>query len=281
MHHSPRTSTWASYLRERWRKPPCGQISQLEVHQLLAAGPLVIYPWWTHYNHFTWATGQLTCYLLNILPHSKWTCLPEDWCPFTPHGETRPMMPPLGKVSTLLIASPHKSPPKSEGSMTTEVSNLLSWAVLEASSCELECSSPRRPTTAAVLMTPPQKPEGLLQAVDTSSQVSIEEAEASLEDIPTNISPIAAISRSGSISPLVDLVQLWTNANRALDDLLNTKGSIDPRRWRAVWELGIIVCQNESQVAASIKEAKVICSQAILDAWTACSQLILRPRLNS
>ena len=25
MHHSPRTNTWASYLRERWRKPPVGR----------------------------------------------------------------------------------------------------------------------------------------------------------------------------------------------------------------------------------------------------------------
>ena len=94
-------------------------------------------------------------------------------------------------------------------------------------------------------MTLPQKPEGPLQAVNTSYQASIEEAEASLEAILANISPIAAISRSRSVSPSVDLTELWTNANRALDDLLNTKGSIDARRWRAVWELGIILCQNE------------------------------------
>ena len=129
-------------------------------------------------------------------------------------------------------------------------------------------------------MTPPQKPEGPLQAVNTSSQASIEEAEASLEDIPTNISPIAAVSRSRSVSPLVDLAELWTNANRALNDLLNTKGSIDARRWRPIWELGVILCQNESQVAASIKEAKVIYSQATLDAQTACSWLILEAKTN-
>ena len=102
--------------------------------------------------------------------------------------------------------------------------------------------------------------------------------EASLEDIPTNISPIAAVSRSGSVSPSVDLAEVWTNANKALDDLLNTKGSIDARRWRAVWELGVILHQNESQGAASIKEAKVICSQATLDAWTACSRLTLEAK---
>ena len=129
-------------------------------------------------------------------------------------------------------------------------------------------------------MTPPWKPEGPIQAVNTSFQASIKEVEASLEDIPPNISPIAAISRSGSVSPSMDLAELQTNANRALNDLLNTKGSIDARRQRAVWELGIILHQNESQAAASIKEAKVICSQATLDAQTACSQLILKAKTN-
>ena len=92
----------------------------------------------------------------------------------------------------MLIVSPHKSPQKSEGSMTTEVSNLLSQAVMEASSCESEHSSSRKLIPAVVLMTPPQKPEGQLWLVDTSSHASIEEAEASLEDIPASISPMAA-----------------------------------------------------------------------------------------
>ena len=72
--------------------------------------------------------------------------------------------------------------------MTTEVSNLpiLSSAV-SVQPERSKHSSPRRPTTAVVLMTPPRKPEGPLQAVDTSSQASIEEVEASLEDIlPTS-----------------------------------------------------------------------------------------------
>ena len=67
----------------------------------------------------------------------------------------------------------------------------------------------------------------------------------------------------------MDLVELQTNANKALDELLSTKGSIDARRWRAVWELGMMLHQNESQAAAMIKEARVICSQTTLDIQTA------------
>ena len=76
----------------------------------------------------------------------------------------------------------------------------------------------------------------------------------------------------------MDLAELQTNASRALDDLLNTKGSTDARRQRAVWELGMLFCKNESQAATSIKEAKVICSQVTLDYRTACSQSILKAK---
>ena len=88
--------------------------------------------------------------------------------------------------------------------------------------------------------TPLQKPEGPLWPVNTSSQMSIEVMEASLEDIPASISPIAAVSRTGSITPPVDVMELWENANKALNDLLTTKASIDAQRQRAVWELSIV-----------------------------------------
>ena len=79
-------------------------------------------------------------------------------------------------------------------------------------------------------MPPPQKPKELPQLVDTSSQVSTEMAEASLEGIPTSISPIAVTSRLESITPLADAMELWENANEALQELLTTKASIDAHR---------------------------------------------------
>ena len=68
------------------------------------------------------------------------------------------------------------------------------------------------------------------------------------------------------------------NANKALDDLLSTKGSIDARRWRAVWDLGVLLCQTESQVAATVQEARTICSQMALGIWMACSQSIFEAK---
>ena len=127
-------------------------------------------------------------------------------------------------------------------------------------------------------MTPPQKPEGPLQPVDTSTQVSAKVAEVSLEDIPTSISPIVAVSRTGSVTSLVDELEYWVNANKAPEDFLSTKASIDACRQRVMWELSVTLNQSKSQAAESIKEAKAACSQASLDAHTTCFQLTLEAK---
>ena len=135
-------------------------------------------------------------------------------------------------------------------------------------------STPRRLNPVVILTPPPHKPKELLQLVDTSSQVSAQEdaerEEASLEGIPTTISPIATTTRSGSITPPTDAAELQENANKAIKELLATKASIDAHRWRAVWELGMELCQNESEATESIKEARAICSHVTLDAKALC-----------
>ena len=117
-------------------------------------------------------------------------------------------------------------------------------------------------------MTPPQKSEVTVPTVDMSSQASIEEAEGSLEDIPANISPIAAVYSSGSVSPPVDPSELQANANRAIDNMLYLKRSLDIKRQRATWELGVMLHQNESQEAASCTTAKAVYSLSVLEAKT-------------
>ena len=257
---------------------PCGWISQLEVCQLLIASPQVIY-----------LIGLKGCNELVItslqellassvsLTMGKPVYLEIDILP-PPVEDPDQKVPPLGEVSTIVVTSPPKSNPlksEGEGRMTMEVRTLLSWAVLETSGCGSKNLTPRRPNPVVIPMPPPQKSEELLQPVDTSYQASAEVAEASLEGIPTSISPIAVASRTGSITPPVDALDLWANANKALKDLLTTKASIDTHRQRAVWELGIELYWNESQAAESIREAKAVCSWVTLDAQITCSQLTL------
>ena len=64
----------------------------------------------------------------------------------------------------------------------------------------------------AVLTPPPHKLKELPKLVDTLSQVStlddVNMVEASLEGVPTTISPIAATPRSRSITPPADVGEL-------------------------------------------------------------------------
>ena len=158
--------------------------------------------------------------------------------------------------------------------MTMEVRSLLSQAMLDMSGHGSGNSTPRRPNPVVILTPPPHKPKELPKLVETSSQVSalddVKMAEASLEGVPTTISPIAMTTRSRSITPPADMAELWEKANKALEELLATKSSIDAHRQRAIWELGMELCQNESETADSIKEARAICSCVTMDAEALC-----------
>ena len=162
--------------------------------------------------------------------------------------------------------------------MTTEVKHLPDQVITEVSSCESEQSSLEKITTVAITMSPPQKPEVTVPPVDTSSQASIEEAEGFLEDIPANISLIAAVYSSRSISPLVDQSELQANANRAIDNMLHLKRSLDIKRQTATWELGVMLHQNEFQQATSVTTAKAIFSQAVLEAKTTFQMMVMEAK---
>ena len=118
---------------------------------------------------------------------------------------------PLGRCSSILIARPLKTtPPKPdrEVSMTIEVRSLLSQAMLDTSGHVSGNLTPKRPNPVVILTPHPHKLRDLSSPVDTSSQVStpddVEIVEASLEEVPTTISPIAETPGSRSGTPPAD-----------------------------------------------------------------------------
>ena len=133
--------------------------------------------------------------------------------------------------------------------------------------------------TVVMLMPPPPKPKEITKLVDTSSQASTQDdaemGEASLEGVPATISPIATVGWSRSITPPAEAAELWENVNKASEELLATKSSIDACRQRITWELGIEHCLNKSETAEAIKEAKALCSCTIREAEATCSIAIM------
>ena len=166
---------------------PCGQISQLEVCQLLVTCPQVAYPIGLNGCEEPVITSLLEPLANGVsLTVGKSVYLEIDIPPSLAEEPDWKVLP-IGKVSTTMIASPLKSTtPKfeAEGSMTMEVRNLLSQAMLDTSGHRSKNLTLRRPNPVVILTPPPHKPKELLQLVDTSSQASAEMAEASLEGIP-------------------------------------------------------------------------------------------------
>ena len=115
--------------------------------------------------------------------------------------------------------------------------------------------------------------------IDTSSQASLEEGEASLESNPVNVSPTAAAYSSCSGSPMVDLMELRMDANLATDHMLSVKRSTDLKRQQITWELGLQLCQNEAKEAAANEKAKVLhlCAWS-LNAKVDCTKAVLEAK---
>ena len=167
--------------------------------------------------------------------------------------------------------------------MTMEVRILLTWAVLDMSGHGSGDSTLRRLNPVVILTPPPHKQKEFPKLLDTSSQASTQDdtkmVEASLEGVPTTVSPIAMTTTSGSITPPADAAKLWENANKALKELLAMKASIDTHRQRAVWELGMELHQNESEATESLKGATAICSHVTQDAKALCFTTIKRAKV--
>ena len=220
---------------------PCGQISQLEVCQLLIAGTQVAYP--------VGLNGYKEPIIISLpeplangasLTAGKPIYLEID-IPSSPAEELDQKVPPIGKVSTIVIANPHKFTPQirwrgqhdhggKESPILSDAGNI--WLQVQKLNSE-EAKPSGHPYTSTS------------QAKGTTS-ASAEMAEASLEGIPTSISPNVVTSRSRSVTPPAGATELWENANKALKELLTTKASIDTCRQRAIWELVMELHWNES-----------------------------------
>ena len=108
----------------------------------------------------------------------------------------------------------------------------------------------------------------------------MEEVEASLKGLPTNVSPIAATHSGSSTIPSVDPTELQTDANMATDHMFCVKRSTDLKRQWVIWELGLLQHQSEVKEATSIEKANVVHSQEVLDAKVGCTRSVLEAKYN-
>ena len=237
---------------------PYGQISQLKVHQLLSARPQVIYP-----VGLNGGNQPVTINLPELL-HSSSSITTDEHphmridIPLLSPEEPECTTLPLGGAHTTPAATTPKTPWKPRISLMAEVNDLLKWGMVDNSSCKSEHSTTGKAAAAEAVMSLSHKAEVPAPPVDTSSQASVEEGEASLESNPVNISPTMATYSSHSDSPMVDLTELQMDANLAADHMLSVKRSTDLKRQWVIWELGVLLHWNEAKEAVANEKAKVL-----------------------
>ena len=146
--------------------------------------------------------------------------------------------PPLGGVHTTLAVAMPKSPWKPRITLAAEVGNLLTWGMTEDYNHEPEHSATAKEPATEADTSPPQKMEMPDLPLDTSSQVSVAETEASMESNPICNSPTAVAYSSCSDSPTMDLPELQADANLAVNHMLSIKRSLDLKRQ----QFGILRC---------------------------------------
>ena len=108
--------------------------------------------------------------------------------------------------------------------------------------------------------------------MDTSSQVSapeyVEIDDPTLEEI--HVSPPCLDDTLGPSkeAPSVNVAQLQEEANKALDQLLATRSSLDARQRRQVSDFAMALHQIESETTEAIKEVRALCAPTIWDVET-------------
>ena len=152
--------------------------------------------------------------------------------------------PPLGRAHPIPAITTPKTPWKPRISLTVEVNALLKWGMADNSRCKLKHSAAEKAAAADAVISLSLEAEVLALPIDTSSQASVEEGEASLESNPVNVSPTAAAYSSHSGSPMVDLTELQSDANLAANHMLSVKRSTNLKRQQITWELGLQMHQN-------------------------------------
>ena len=245
---------------------PCGQISQLEVCQLLSARPQVVYP-----VGLNGGNQSVTIDLPGLLHGGS--SVTTDEHPYmkinipspTPEEQDGANLP-LGRGhATQTIAMP-KTPWKPRVTLMAKVGELLTQGMTEDYDHEPEHSTMEKELATKADISPPSKMEVPALQLDTSSQASVPETEASIDSNPIHNSPTAVANSSHSDSPAMDLLELQADAHLAINHMLSVRRSSELKRQQAIWDFKASLHQWEAETAAANERAKIACLREDLQA---------------
>ena len=267
-----------SVLPQGKAESPCGQISQLEVCQLLSARLQVIYP-----KGLNGGNQSVTIDLPGPLHSGSSVTTNEhpyikiDIPSLTPEGQDG-VNPPLGRVHATQAVVMSKTPWKPRVTLTAEVDKLLTQGMTEDYDHEPEHSAVAKEFANITDTSPLPKTEVPALPLDISSQASAAEMEASMESNPIHDSPTAVAYSSHSDSPTMDLSELQANAHLAINHMLLIKRCSDLKRQWAIWDFEALLHQREAEAAAANERAKIVHLRKDLKARVKCTKVVMRAK---
>ena len=150
---------------------------------------------------------------------------------------------PLGGMHTTQAVAMSKTPWKLRVTLMAEVGDLLAQGMTEDYDHEPEHIAMAKEFTTETDTSPLPKMEVPALPLDTSSQVSIPEMEASMESNPIHDSPMAVAYSTHSDSPTMDLSELQADTHLAINHMLSIKRSLDLERQWAIWDFEALLHQ--------------------------------------
>ena len=257
---------------------PSGWISQIKIHHLLSAGPSVVFPMELNQGDQS-VTIDLpeSLHMGSSVINDKYPYIEVNIPSLVPkeQGNTDLL---LGKKCNTATANQPKTSWKPRITLTAEVKDLISWGMMDDYDRESEHSTKVEVPSPEAVTSLPLKREKPVLLLDTHSQTSAAETEASGESNPAGTLPMAAVHSSHSSSPITCLSNLQSDVHLAINSMFTTKTSSDLEIQRAIGDFEASLCQREAEATAANEKAKVTCSRRDLRARVKCAKAMMKAK---
>ena len=159
-----------------------------------------------------------------------------------------------------------------------EVNNLIDWCMMDNYDQELEHSIMAEVPATEADASQPLKMETSVLTLDTSSQASAAEMEASMESNPIGVSLTAVAHSSCSSSPIGDLSKLQSDVPLAVNSMFTTKRSSDLEIQCTIQDFEASLHQSEVEAATANEKAKVTHLRRDLRAKVKCAKAVMEAK---
>ena len=254
------------------------QVSQLKICWLLSAGLSVVFP--IELN----GGNQLVTIDLPELLHTGSSVTTDEY----PYIKVNIPMPipeeqdcaslPLGRKHDIPTITQSKTPWKPRVTLTEEVNDLIEWGMMDNYDQESEHSVMEEVPTTEADASPPLKIEMTVLSLDTSSQASAAEMEASMGSNPIGTLLTAATHSSWSSSPITEFSELQSDVHLAIHSMFTTRRSSDLEIQHAIQDFKASLHQCEAETATANEKAKVAHSRRDLRAKVKCAKAVMKAK---